>query len=137
MSDFSMFLKENAKPVEDVEYVASKRFVDKKGEPVKWILRPVSSKDDSDIKNECLKVTGRNGDRMFDSAKYQRKVCAAAVVFPNLNNAELQDNYGVRGADNLLVEMLSVAGEFNALYEKVSEISSVEPMDELIDEVKN
>lgn len=135
MSDFSMFLKENAKPVETVEYVASKRFVDADGNPMKWILRPVSSKDDNAIKDECIKFKGK--DRGFDTAKYQVKLCAASVEFPNLKSVELQDSYGVRGEDNLLLELLPIAGEFNALLAKVNEISSPETMDELIDEAKN
>ena len=135
MSDFSMFLKENAKPIEEVEYVASKRFVDADGNPVKWILRPVSSKDDNAIKDECIKLNGK--ERGFDAAKYQVKLCASAVVFPNLNSVELQDSYGVRGAEALLLELLPISGEFNALLNKVTEISSPESLDEMIDEAKN
>ena len=135
MSDFSMFLKENAKPVEEVEYVASKRFVDADGNPVKWILRPVSSRDDNAIKDECIKFKGK--ERGFDAAKYQVKLCAAAVVFPNLKSTELQDNYGVRGEEALLLELLPISGEFNALLNKVNEISSPESLDEMIDEAKN
>lgn len=135
MSDFSMFLKENAKPVEEVEYVASKRFVDADGNPVKWILKPVSSRDDNAIKDECIKFKGK--ERGFDAAKYQVKLCAAAVVFPNLKSTELQDNYGVRGEEALLLELLPISGEFNALLNKVNEISSPESLDEMIDEAKN
>ena len=135
MSDFSMFLKENAKPVEEVEYVASKRFVDADGNPVKWILKPVSSRDDNAIKDECIKFKGK--ERGFDAAKYQVKLCAAAVVFPNLKSTELQDNYGVRGEEALLLELLPISGEFNALLNKVNEISSPESLEEMIDEAKN
>lgn len=134
MSDFSMFLKENVKPVEDVEYVASKRItVD--GEPVKWVLRPVSSKVDAEIKDACVKIKGK--DRKFDMGAYQIKLCAAAVVFPNLKSVELQDNYGVRGEEALLLELLPVAGEFNALFAKVQEICDPDSLDDLVDEVKN
>lgn len=135
MSDFSMFLKENVKPVEDVEYVASKRFVDADGKPVKWILRPVPSKVENAIKEECIKFKAK--DRNFDVAKYNVKICAAAVVFPNLKSEELQDNYGVRGDEALLLELLPIAGEFNALLAKVQEINDPETLNELVDEAKN
>ena len=135
MSDFSMFLKENVKPVEDVEYVASKRFVDKDGNPAKWILRPVTSKVENAIKDECINFKAK--DRSFDVAKYNTKLCAAAVVFPNLKDVELQDNYGVRGEEELLLALLPIAGEFNKLLEKVQEINSPESLDELVDEAKN
>lgn len=135
MSDFSMFLKENVKPVEDVEYVASKRFVDADGKPVKWILRPVPSKVENAIKEECIKFKAK--DRAFDVAKYNTKICAAAVVFPNLKSEELQDNYGVRGEEALLLELLPIAGEFNSLLAKVQEINDPETLEELVDEAKN
>ena len=135
MSEFSMFLKENVKPVETVEYVTSKRIVDKDGNPVKWILKPVSSKVENEIKDQCIKFKAK--DRAFDISKYNVKLCAASVVFPDLKNAALQDNYGVKGEDALLLELLPVAGEFNALLTKVNELSSPETMDELVDEAKN
>lgn len=135
MSDFSMFLKENVKPVEDIEYVATKRIVDADGNPVKWILRPVTSKVENAIKDECIKFKAK--ERNFDIAKYNTKICAAAVVFPNLKSAELQDNYGVRGEEELLLALLPIAGEFNALLAKVQEINDPEPLEELIDEAKN
>lgn len=135
MSDFSMFLKENVKPVEDIEYVASKRFVDADGKPVKWILRPVTSKVENAIKEECIKFKAK--ERNFDVAKYNIKICTAAVVFPNLKSVELQDNYGVMGEEALLLELLPIAGEFNALLAKVQEINDPESLDELVDEAKN
>ena len=135
MSDFSMFLKENVKPVEEIEYAASNRIVDKDGKPVKWILKPVASKVEKAIKDSCIKFKGKERD--FDVTLYQIKLCCAAVVFPNLKNEALQDNYGVRGEEALLLELLPVSGEFNALASKVQEICSPESLSELVDEVKN
>lgn len=135
MNDFSMFLKENAKPVEEVEIVVSDRFVDADGNPMKWRVKPVSSRDDNRIKEECMKFKGK--ERGFDTAKYQVKICAAGVVFPDLKNAALQDSYGVRGEEELLLELLPIAGEFNGLFNKINDLSSPESLDELVDEAKN
>lgn len=135
MNDFSMFLKENAKPVEEVEIVVSDRFVDADGNPMKWRIKPVSSRDDNRIKEECMKFKGK--ERGFDTAKYQVKICAAGVVFPDLKNAALQDSYGVRGEEELLLELLPIAGEFNGLFNKINDLSSPESLDELVDEAKN
>lgn len=135
MNDFSMFLKENVKPIDTVEFVASNRFVDGDGNPVKWVLKPVSSKEENAIKNECIKFNAKSRD--FDFNKYNLKICAAAVVFPNLKSAELQDSYGVKTAEELLLELLPISGEFNNLFTKVQEINSVESFEELVDEAKN
>ena len=49
--DLSSFFRENAIKTEEVKFVVSKRFLDKKKEPVEWILRPVSSQKDEEIRN--------------------------------------------------------------------------------------
>lgn len=135
MNDFSMFLKENVKPIETIEFVASNRFIDGDGNPVKWILKPVSSKEENVIKQECIKFNAKNRD--FDFNKYNLKICAAAVVFPNLRSADLQDSYGVKTPEDLLLELLPISGEFNNLFTKVQEINSVESLEDLVEEAKN
>ena len=68
---------------------------------------------------------------------YGAKLAAATVVFPDLNDARLQDSYGVMGSDRLLREMLR-AGEYQRLLKIVKEINGFgEVTDELVDEAKN
>lgn len=137
MSNFSMFLKENVTPVEEIEFVVSDRFKDADGEPIKWKLKAISSKVESAIRDECTKFNPKKGTSDFDSSKYNAKVCASTVVFPNLKDAELQDNYGVRGEVELLQEMLT-GGEFIGLVRKVTDISIPDEVtEEMIDEAKN
>jgi len=62
---------------------------------------------------------------------------AAAVVFPDLKNAELQKHYGVMGEAELLQKML-YAGEFAELAQQVQALSGLEEdINDLIEEVKN
>ena len=39
IESMSAFLRQNAKQITEVEYAASKRFLDKDGDPVLWRLR--------------------------------------------------------------------------------------------------
>jgi hypothetical protein len=58
-------------------------------------------------------------------------------VFPNLNDAELQDSYGVKSADELLKKML-LPGEYSEYKAKVMEVNGYDmSMEELVDEAKN
>jgi hypothetical protein len=62
---------------------------------------------------------------------------AASVAYPNLNDAELQNSYGVMGAEALLEAMLT-AGEYITLSGKVAEINGFnESVEELVEEAKN
>ena len=64
-------------------------------------------------------------------------MCAACTVYPNLNDAELQDSYGVKSADALLKKML-MPGEYTEYKNRVMEINGYDmSMEELVDEAKN
>ncbi len=61
---------------------------------------------------------------------------AAAVVFPDLKNAELQKTYGVIGEVSLLKKML-YTNEYDRLIDEVQTLSGLENFDDLKDEAKN
>ena len=141
MSDFTMFMAGNANKTETVKYVASKRFT-AKGKPVAWELKAIDSDLDEMIRKECTKrvpVPGKRGqyNQETDTDKYIAKMCVACTVFPNLNDAELQDSYGVKSADALLKKML-LPGEYTEYKAKVMEVNGYDmSMEELVDEAKN
>lgn len=143
MSDFSCFLKGNALAVENVKFVASKRFINPKTKkPVEWEIKPIETVTDEQLRKECTKkipVAGKRGqyNMDLDTDKYLGKMCAACVVYPNLNSAELQDSYGVKDSDTLLKTMLT-AGEYMELKAKVAEVNGYDvSMDELVEDAKN
>ena len=141
MSDFSIFMAGNAAAVETVKYVASKRF-GTKNKPVEWELKAIDSDLDEAIRKECTKkvpIAGKRGQytQETDTDKYIAKLCAACTVYPNLNDAALQDSYGVKSADALLKKML-LAGEYTEYKAKVMEVNGYDmSMEELVDEAKN
>ena len=141
MSEFSVFMAGNVKPDETVKYVASKRFIQNK-KPIEWELKPVSSSLDEAIRKECTKkvpIAGKRGQytQETDTDKYIGKLCVACTVYPNLNDAELQDSYGVKSGDELLKKML-LPGEYTEYKAKVMEVNGYDmSMEELVDEAKN
>lgn len=141
MSDFSIFMAGNAAKEETVKYVASKRFA-VKGNPVEWELKSIDSDLDEMLRKECTKkvpVPGKRGqyNQETDTDKYIGKMCVACIVYPNLNDAELQDSYGVKDGMALLKKMLK-PGEYTELKAKVMEVNGYDmSMEELVDEAKN
>lgn len=141
MSEFSVFMAGSAKVDETVKYVASKRFVQNK-KPVEWELKAISSSLDEVIRKECTKkvpIAGKRGqyNQETDTDKYIGKLCVACTVYPNLNDAELQDSYGVKSGDELLKKML-LPGEYTDYKAKVMEVNGYDlSMEELVDEAKN
>ena len=141
MSDFAVFMAGNAAKDETVKYVVSKRFA-VKGKPVAWELKAIDSALDEALRKECTKRTpipGKRGqyNQETDTDKYIAKMCVACTVYPNLNDAELQDSYGVKSADALLKKML-LPGEYTEYKAKVMEVNGYDmSMEELVDDAKN
>lgn len=141
MSNLTAFLSQNAVKVENVKYAASKRFVDE-GKPIEWELQGITGEEDEALRKSCTKRKPVPGKRNMyapetDYAEYVAKLVVKCTVFPNLDDAELQNSYGVMGAEALVRKMLT-PGEYADLAAKVQEINGFEvSMDEAVDEAKN
>lgn len=133
MSNFKAFMKGNVKEVENVS-LKLERF----DEAI--ILKPLTAREADTINERCfVNKPGRKGrqERVFDVVAYNRGVCSASVVYPDLNDASLQESYGVRGAENLYSEIF-LLGESAQILEKVTEISGLDTdINDDIEEAKN
>ena len=88
---------------------------------------------------EKVPVPGKKNQYLpeTDYETYLGKLAAKCTVFPNLNDAELQDSYGVMGADTLLKKMLK-PGEYQDYLKKVQEVNGFDvTMSDLVEEAKN
>lgn len=142
MSDLSVFLSQNVVQIENIKYAASKRFLGIGGKPVEWELQSITSEEDEQIRKSCTKKTqipGKRGQYTQETnyEKYLGLLAAKCVIYPNLNAAELQDSYGIMGADAVLKKMLK-PGEYQDLLKKIQEINGFDiGMDDLVEEAKN
>lgn len=136
MSGLSAFLKQNKKGVDNVKFVASKRFVDENGNAIEWEIKPITSKRADMIREACTKQSGKNFK--VDSKKFNKMIAVECTVFPDLNNVELQNSYGVMGAENLIQELLDVDGEYQGYINKILDVCGYTKSEqELVDEAKN
>jgi len=140
--DLNGFLKQNAVQAENIKFVASERFVDANNKPIEWEIRAITSKEDEDLRKNSMHKVPIPGKRNqftqeIDTNKYMGLLAAACTAFPNLNDANLQDSYGVMSNDELLKAML-LPGEFADYLIKVQEICGFDKsMQDLVEEAKN
>ncbi len=133
MSTLNAFL--NPVKVENKEVIVSERFMEK-GKPVPFTIRPVTQEENEEIIRKYRRKD-KKGEETFDQIGYSHDLAASAVVFPDLNDAELQKAYGVLGAVKLLKKMLLI-GEFATLAQAVKELSGLEAdINDDIEEAKN
>ncbi len=142
MGNLSGFLAQNAKKVENVKHVVSKRFVDDDGKPIPWEIRCITSTEDEALRKACTKrvpVPGKRNQfiQETDFNLYLGRLAASCTVHPNLDDAELQNSYGVMGSDSLLKTMLT-PGEYADYLTKVQEVNGFEvSFEETVEEAKN
>lgn len=120
MSKFSQFMKSNKAEKKNEMYAATKSLCDEKGNPLEWEFRHITSKENEKLREQCtieVPVTGKPNvlRPKTNLAEYVKKMIAASVVVPDLMDAELQDSYGVKKPEDLLMEMVDDPGEYNDL----------------------
>lgn len=142
MSNFSQFMKANKIQKQNEMFAATRSLVDEKGEPLLWEIKPLTTKENEKIRESCtidVPVKGKPNQYRpkIDMNKYQAKLICAAVVSPDLNNADLQNSYGVMTPEELLMEMIDDPAEYTDLMIFVQQISGFKTLQEEIDEAKN
>lgn len=143
MGDLSRFLKKNKVTKANLKIVATRSLVDEVGKPLLWEVRPLTTKEDNSIRDECtmdIPVTGKPGlyRQKLNTNKYLAKMATSSIVYPNLNDKELQDSYGVMGAEQLLLEMIDDPGEYNEFMGRLQQFHGfTESFQEKVDEAKN
>ena len=143
MSKFAKFMKANKAVKENEMHAATASLCDDKGNPLEWEFRHITSKENETIRESCMievPVTGK--PNMFrpklKSGEYIRKMIAASVVMPDLFDAELQDSYGVKTPEDLLMAMVDDPGEYNDLAAYVQKFQGFNVFfEDKVDEAKN
>ncbi len=143
MSDFTRFMKKNKTQKENVWHAPTKSLTDEKGDPLKWEFRAVSTEESENIRDICMsevRVKGKKTqfNQKLNMKMYIGKLISACVVFPNLNDVELQNSYGVMSAEDLLKAMIDNPGEFANLSAFVQELCGFNELEsDIIDKAKN
>lgn len=137
MSTYRQFMKQNVKADEHEFHPISKRFVDENDEPILFEFRVLSSRDVDSARDSATTVTRKGTQPSLNTTKLMHALITASMVYPDLEDKELQDSYGVIGSSALISEMFN-APEYNKLNEIVGALAGFDKDDEdLINEAKN
>lgn len=137
----SAFMRSNVAPITNHFYAASPRFKGEDGKPMAWEICCISADEYARIRAACIKqvpIPGKKNQytQQLDTYAFQAKVCARCTVFPDLNNAELQNDWGAAKPEELLGKML-IGGEFDDYMTEVFQVNGFKTEDELVDDAKN
>lgn len=134
------FLSENVSKGEELRRVISTRFKDEDGKPIEWVFQPVTAEEDERLKEQSVKqdVDKKTGKPKVksDGFGYARRLTVASIKEPDLYNASLQDSYGVKTPEELIITML-YSGEYNLAQSTAQEVNNFNTYAELEEEAKN
>lgn len=134
MSSLNAFL--HPEQTGNKEVFVSERFKEN-GKVVPFVIRPLTQEENAALLKQYRKVDKNSGTELFNRIGYNQAMVAAAVVEPDLNNAELQKAWGVLGPEKVLTAMLYV-GEYSRLMEEVQKLSGLDTdINDEIEEAKN
>lgn len=143
MSKFAKFMKANKTVKENEMRPVTKSLCDENGKPLEWEFKHITSKEMENIRESCtVEVPVKGKPNMFrpktKTSLYIQKMIAASVVTPDLYDAELQDSYGVKTPEDLLLEMVDDPGEYNDLAVYVQRFQGFnESFEDKVEEAKN
>ena len=143
MSQFTRFMKKNKIQKENTTYAVTKSLVDENGKPLLWTIKPLSTKDNEAIRDECMvEVPIKGKPNMYrpklNTSKYLAKMLVACIAEPNLYDKELQDSYGVMTPEDLLQAMVDDPGEYQDFATFVQNFNGfTTTLEDKVDEAKN
>lgn len=143
MSQFSRFMKVNKIQKQSATYAATKSLTDENGDPLLWTIRPLTTKENEAIRDECMvDVPVKGKANMFrprlNTSKYLAKMLCASIIEPNLFDKELQDSYGVMTPEDLLQAMIDDPGEYQGLAAFVQKFNGFNTtLSDEVEEAKN
>ncbi len=143
MGNFAQFMKGNKAKRANEKRAVTRSLCGEDGEPLLWELRHISSKENEDIRESCTveePAPGRAGltRPKLNAGLYMRRLIAASVVVPDLYDAALQDSYGVKTPEDLLLAMVDDPGEYAALAAYVQKLQGFDTtFEEKVETAKN
>lgn len=143
MSKFARFMKSGKAVKPNQTYAATRSLTGENGEPLLWEFRHITSRENEELRESCTVDTPVAGKPNLYRPKlktglYMQKLIAASVVVPDLYDAELQDSYGVKTPEDLLLAMVDDPGEYADLAAFVETLQGFDGgIEEKVQQAKN
>lgn len=139
--NMAFFMKGKAAEVKEEEVIITRRYKDEKGEPIPFVMKPLSTKRIDELEAECTKPEIKKGKKVgekLDSKRFSLRIAIESTVYPDFRDAELLKSYGLTDPVDVARSVLSVGGEYMEWLQAANRINGFdESEDDLIDEVKN
>ncbi|WP_251846150.1 phage tail assembly chaperone, partial [Enterococcus faecium] len=110
------------------------------GQPIPWILKPITTKQMEDIQKRNTVITRNKGitNSITDQRRATREMILETIVFPDFKDPKWLESTKFVDPVDLLMDVLSLPGDFTRITSEVMDINGLgDNKDDLIKEAKN
>ena len=140
VQDLSIFLPGSVEEAEEIKVPISKRFKDKEGKIVPFILKAISTERVDEIEKECTthkNVRGTGRVRNFDNQRFMQRIAIESTVYPPFKSQELRKAYGTQDPVEVARKVLHIAGDFTKWLEETQRVNGFGDEEDLEELAKN
>lgn len=125
---------------EEIKVPISKRFVDKKGNVIPFVFKPITTEriDELEKENTTYKnIKGRGRVKDLDTQRFYARIAIESTIYPDFRSKELREAYQTADPVEVAKRVLSVGGEYANWLNKAIEINGFEDdLEDLEEEAK-
>ena len=139
--DLSFFMADNAEETPEEKVFVSKRFKDKKGKVIPFIMKAIETTRIDEIEKACMQpefFKGRKVGESIDRGRFHARIAVETTVYPDFKAEELRKSYKTEDPVEVAKRVLSVGGEYSAWIEESMRINGFDDsFEDLEEEAKN
>ncbi|MGE6260868.1 phage tail assembly chaperone [Heyndrickxia sporothermodurans] len=139
--DMSFFMDGNADEAQEEEVIVSKRYKDRKGKVIPFIMKAITTERLDELEKECMKTQyhkGRKIGETLDTSRFYARIAVESTVYPDFKAEELRKSYKTEDAVEVAKRVLSVGGEYSTWIEASMRINGFDDsLEDLEEEAKN
>ncbi|MGE8207683.1 phage tail assembly chaperone [Heyndrickxia sp. NPDC080065] len=139
--DMSFFMAGNAEEIKEEKVPVSKRFKDKEGKVIPFIMKAIPTEQLDELERACKKpefFKGRKVGEKVDTARFYARIAVETTVYPDFKSEELRTSYKTEDAIEVAKRVLSVGGEYSTWIEEALRINGFDDsFEDLAEEAKN
>ncbi|MCM3452733.1 phage portal protein [Heyndrickxia oleronia] len=139
--DLSFFMADNAEEAPEEKVYVSKRFKDKKGKVIPFIMKAIPTERIEELEKECTKTEyhkGRKIGERVDQVRFYARIAVETTIYPDLKSKELRKSYKTEDPIEVAKRLLSIGGEYSTWIEEATRINGFDDdFEDLEEEAKN
>jgi len=138
--NMQFFMKGKAKVTKEEDVIVTTRYLDEKGNPIPFVIKPIDTTLIDLLQDECTKPVYKKGkkvDEKLDAQRFAARLGIESTLYPDFKDPAILQSYNLVDPVDLAKEVLSIGGEYAEWLNAVQRINGYdEDFNELVEDAK-